>query len=172
MNNTTAMHDSFFEDDEKVCQILQLQADIMERIGSIQELVKDAVMNREWTDFESMIHTLNEYGDQFQELETERSVTFDKIKEIYEEDDSFYGITARAPEEKRRKVTGLYRNLKSKTMQVKVSNETLTNYLDSAQTTVDSFFDAACPDRKNRFYSRQGSKVPVDMRSMVINQSL
>ncbi|MDR2534938.1 MAG: flagellar export chaperone FlgN [Treponema sp.] len=168
-------------DNERTFFILQLQTEIMEKIAAIQESVRNAVINRQWTDFESLLRTMNQYGDQFQELETERAALFagfleqEEIPAYPHDKDSkpdFYTVVSRLPEEERRGLTELYRNLKLRTLKVRMANDSLVSYLNEAKTTVDSFLDAACPDRKNRFYSRRGAKVPTDMRSMVINQSL
>ncbi|MDR0562390.1 MAG: hypothetical protein LBG73_06840 [Spirochaetaceae bacterium] len=166
-------------DNEKTFLILQLQTEIMEKIAAIQESVRNAVINRQWTDFESLLRTMNRYGDQFQELESQRTALFadlfkheENSENRQDQDKSFYTAASRLPEEERRGLTELYRNLKLRTLKVRMANESLVTYLDEAKTTVDSFLDAACPDRKNRFYSRRGVKVPADMRSMVINHSL
>lgn len=166
-------------DDEKTFLILQLQTEIMGKIAEIQESVRNAVINRQWSDFESLLRTMNQYGDQFQELEARRAALFAGIFDPPEQtpeqqgvQSDFYAAAARLPEEERRGLTELYRNLKLRTLKVRMANESLLKYLDEAKTTVDGFLDAACPERKNRFYSRRGAKVPTDMRSMVINQSL
>ena len=161
-----------FTDNERTFHVLNLQNEIMEKISLIQESVKNAVMNRQWTDFEALFETMNQYGDQFLVLETERSALFAKSGVFSDINQDFYSKAARLPEEERSKMTELYRNLKLRTMKVKIENESLVHYLDEAKTTVNSFLDAAYPDRKNRFYSRSGSKVDTDMRSMVINHSL
>ncbi|MDR0569298.1 MAG: flagellar export chaperone FlgN [Spirochaetaceae bacterium] len=161
-------------DDEKTFLILQMQTEIMEKIADIQESVRNAVINRQWTDFESLLRTMNQYGDAFQELEAQRSALFTGLlaPESRDPQAGFYAAAAKLPEEERRGLTELYRNLKLRTLKVRMANESLLKYLDEAKTTVDGFLDAACPDRKNRFYSRRGAKVPTDMRSLVINHSL
>lgn len=173
----TTLDTNGFADDERTFLILQLQTEIMEKIAAIQESVRNAVINRQWTDFESLLRTMNRYGDQFQELEAERAALFAGFLEHEESpeikrDADFYTLVSRLPEEERRGLAELYRNLKLRTLKVRMANESLVSYLGEAKTTVDSFLDAACPDRKNRFYSRWGAKVPTDMRSMVINHSL
>ena len=181
--NTSALYGEALGDDEKAALILRLQTEIMEKIAAIQEAVKSAVINRQWTDFESLLKTMNRYGDQFQELEDRRAALFaglfepDRVPENREEAErgqkaEFYRLTSRLPEENRKELTERYRNLKLKVLKARMANESLASYLGEAKTTVDSFLDAAYPDRKNRFYSRRGAKVPTDMRSVVVNHSL
>jgi hypothetical protein len=170
-----------FAEDEKTLLILQLQTEIMEKIAAIQESVRNAVINRQWTDFESLLSTMNRYGDQFQVLEAERAALFagflepDKLPETKQDKEyqvDFYKAVSRLPEDQRQELTEMYRNLKLRTLKVRMANDSLVSYLSEAKTTVDSFLDAACPDRKTRFYSRWGAKVSTDMRSIVVNHSL
>ncbi|MDR0524594.1 MAG: molecular chaperone TorD family protein [Spirochaetaceae bacterium] len=157
----------------KTFLLLQMQTEIMENIAKIQESVRNAVLNRQWTDFESLLQRMNQYGDKFQELEAERTALFEDLTPgSANPSGGFYAGVAQLPEAERRNLTELYRNLKLRTLKVRRANESLLKYLDEAKTTVDSFLDAACPDRKNRFYTRRGAKIPTDMRSIVINHSL
>jgi len=167
VDNTSAV--TPFADNERVFLILQLQVEIMEEIFAIQELVKNAVINQEWTDFDTLLGTINQYSDNFHELETERVSIFDKISG---KRSNFYNTIIHFPEEERKKFSELYRSLKMKTLKVRMSNESLIHYLDEAKTTIDTFLDAAYPDRKNRLYSPWGAKVSADMRSMIVNHSL
>ncbi|MDR2518291.1 MAG: hypothetical protein LBD13_02630 [Spirochaetaceae bacterium] len=165
--------------------VLHLQTEIMEKIAAIQEGVRNAVINRQWADFESLLKTMNRYGDQFQELEARRAALFSGLFEGGgaaaenrgeaggpENKAAFYRGASRLPEAERRELAELYRNLKLRALKARMANESLASYLCEAKATVDSFLDAAYPDRKNRFYSRRGAKVPADMRSLVVNQSL
>ncbi|MDR2798223.1 MAG: hypothetical protein LBB80_07765 [Treponema sp.] len=168
-------------EDERNVLILHLQNQVLEKISAIQESVRNAVINREWTDFESLISTMNQYGDQFQVLETERAAL---LSSFLEEDESpskkgnkdkksnFYSLVSRLPEQDRNGLTEMYRNLKLRALKIRMANESLVAYLDEAKTMVNSFLEAACPDRKTRFYSRWGTKVTTDARSMMVNHSL
>ncbi|MDR2493650.1 MAG: hypothetical protein LBD24_00320 [Spirochaetaceae bacterium] len=179
-DNTSAFTCDGVGGDERAACVLRLQAEIMGEIAAMQEAVRDAVVNRRWTDFESLLNGMGRYGERFQELEAERAALFDRFFEPEPPLENrgeargagFYGAASRLPEEKRRELSDLYRNLKLITLKVRMANESLAHYIDEARTTVDSFLDAACPARKNRFYSRRGAKVPIDMRSVVVNHSL
>jgi hypothetical protein len=46
----------------------------------------------------------------------------------------------------------------------------LAHYLRQAHALVSDFLDAAFPDRKGRFYTRQGTPRAADMRSMVLDR--
>ncbi|MHB9292535.1 hypothetical protein Holit_01633 [Hollandina sp. SP2] len=168
-------------EDERNVLILHLQNQVLEKISMIQESVRNAVINREWTDFESLLNTMNQYGDQFQVLEAERAAL---LSSFLEEDSSpaqkgdkdkkssFYNLVSRLPEQDRNGLTEMYRNLKLRALKIRMANESLVAYLTEAKTMVNSFLEAACPDRKTQFYSRWGTKVATDARSMMVNHSL
>ena len=58
------------------------------------------------------------------------------------------------------------------TFKIRLTNDTLLRYLNEARATAAAFLEAAFPDLKGRLYSRRGTQVPADMRSMVLNQRL
>ncbi|MDR2394280.1 MAG: hypothetical protein LBD93_09025 [Treponema sp.] len=168
------------EDDRNVC-ILQLQNEVLEKIAGIQESVRNAVIKREWTDFESLLSTMNQYGDQFQVLEAERATLLSNCLEgdttpakkgNKDTKPSFYSLVSRFPEQDRNGLTEMYRNLKLRALKIRMANESLVVYLDEAKTLINSFLEAACPERKTQFYSRWGTKVAMDARSMMVNHSL
>ncbi|MDR1986641.1 MAG: hypothetical protein LBP88_06695 [Treponema sp.] len=168
-------------EDERNVLILHLQNQVLEKISMIQESVRNAVINREWTDFESLLTTMNQYGDQFQVLEAERAAL---LSSFLEEDaspsqkgnkdkkSSFYSLVSRLPEQDRNGLTEMYRNLKLRALKIRMANESLVAYLTEAKTMVNSFLEAACPDRKTQFYSRWGTKVATEAGSMMVNHSL
>ncbi|MDR1956499.1 MAG: flagellar export chaperone FlgN [Treponema sp.] len=168
-------------EDERNVSILQLQNEVLEKIAAVQASVRDAVINREWADFESLLSTMNQYSDQFQALETERATLLTGLGEeaadlpprgTNETAPGFYRLVSRLPEQDRNGLTEMYRNLKLRALKVRLANESLVAYLNEAKTTISSFMDAAYPERKTRFYSRWGTKVSADARSMVVNHSL
>jgi hypothetical protein len=168
-------------ENEQNLRLLYLQNEILEKISSIQDSVRNAVINRAWTDFESLLRTMNQYADQFQALETERAALLSSLLEEHgmlpqtgnaKSPSGFYSLVSQFPERDRNSLTEMYRNLKLRALKVRMANESLVTYLNEAKTTINSFLEAACPDRKTRFYSRWGTKVTTDARSMVVNHSL
>jgi hypothetical protein len=157
----------------KCTAILGRETELLEQIGSLQALVRNAVINREWVDFESFLKSLGEMGAVFTELETQRIGLFSSLENgVQNGETGFYYLASRLPAEERETLTRSYRELKMGIIRVRIANTSLMGYLNEAQTTVVSFLDAAFPDRKGRLYTRRGTQVPSDMRSMVLNQSL
>ena len=161
---------------EQKKQVLERESDLLGKIASAQAAVKNAVTKREWADFEAMFLSLNEYKEQFEVLETERLVLFaGAISAGLPTDGNmphFYAMISRLPEDQRREMADVYRNIKERALKVRLANDALLLYLDEAKATANAFLKAAFPERKGGVYSRQGKKVSSDMRSMVLDQVL
>jgi hypothetical protein len=69
-------------------------------------------------------------------------------------------------------LSGLYRSIKTRTLELRLANEALAKYLGEMQAVVSDFLEAVFPDRKGRLYTRQGTQIPPDMLGMALNQSL
>jgi hypothetical protein len=155
--------------------ILSREVELLGQIAAMQLLIRKAVIDREWVDFESLIDSVGRIGDEFALLDAERVRIFAALSEKIgpmPETTGFYTLVSRLPEAERKELTGLFRTLKAETLKTRVENESLTGYLNELHIVVAGFLEAAFPDRKGRIYSRRGIQVPSDMRSMVLNQSL
>ncbi|GHV48796.1 hypothetical protein AGMMS49546_39530 [Spirochaetia bacterium] len=160
---------------EGCSSILERETGMLREIESLQKLVWDAVISREWTDFEAHISRLNDFSAEFEVLEAERAEILAEFQEKaplapnHGEETRFYILVSRFPDAQRTELTNKYRELKKETIKVRISNDTLLSYLAGAKATVAGFLEAAFPDRKGRLYSRRGTAIPADMRSMVLN---
>jgi hypothetical protein len=164
------MEDSY----EQKYHILEQENDLLEKIAEAQEAVRNAVTKREWADFESMIALMNGYQEQFDALETERVSlfsTFSSTQDAEGKTPHFYRLVASLPEAERIGLTTMYRKMKARALKVRTANEALLLYLTEAKATVNGFMEAAFPNRKDGVYSRKGTKVSADMRSIVLDQT-
>ncbi|GHT97347.1 hypothetical protein FACS1894142_1690 [Spirochaetia bacterium] len=155
--------------------ILSREVELLGKITAMQVLIRKAVLEREWMDFESLIDSVGLIGDEFALLDAERVRMFAVLSQEIgpiPENTGFYTLVSRLPEDERRELTSLFRTLKAETLKTRVENESLTGYLNELHIVVAGFLEAAFPDRKGRIYSRRGTQVPSDMRSMVLNQRL
>ncbi|MDR0387328.1 MAG: hypothetical protein LBH57_04760 [Treponema sp.] len=157
--------------------VLEQERELVAKIAGMQDLIRKAVMNRQWLDFESHMAVLGQIGARFEDLDRERvrifaSFTGDGVapEKAGEDAAGFYALAACFPADERKAITGVYRNLKMETMKVRIENDALINYLGEASLLITDFLDAAFPDRKGKIYSRSGSQVQADMRSMVLNR--
>jgi hypothetical protein len=155
----------------QVSSVLRRETELLTEIGSLQKQVWETVLNRVWENFEGLMESLNVLGAEFQVLEQERAGLMAEFGGQARESESFYRLVSHLPGPEGRDLAGLYRNLKSETLRVRIANDSLLDYLGEAKTTVTGFLEAAFPDRRGKVYSRQGALIPADMRSMVLNQS-
>jgi len=156
---------------EKCKAILQKECELVRRVSSLQNLVYEAVLNRDWNGFEANFSRLGEIGGEFTELERERERIFAGILPESNASVRFYSLTAGLPPEQRSELTEIYRNLKMETLKVQIMGETIMNFIAGARATVAGFFEIAFPDRKGKIYTPYGTPVSHDMRSMVLNRT-
>jgi hypothetical protein len=155
--------------DYNLCsQILTREIDLLDSIALIQNDVRNAVINRQWIDFEDHSANLDAVGLLFESLEEERIIAFDRQTNWTH----FYTAVSYLPDEERQNLTLLYRNLKLKTFKIRATSDALGIYLNEAKNTVTAFIGAAFPDRRGRLYGRTGAQIPIDMRSMVLDTSV
>ena len=147
---------------EQCKDVLVKECGLVQRIAGLQELIRDAVENRTWTDFEEHFNDLGRMREEFALLEAERQRIFPG---------SFYDCAAGLPSEQRNELSEIYRNLKLETLKVQVAGEALMGYITGARATIAGFFELAFPDRGGKLYTPHGIPVSHDMRSMVLNQA-
>jgi hypothetical protein len=149
----------------KCKDVLLKEIELVRHVSALQNLIREAVINRNWTDFESHFSELNGIGVEFSSLESEREQFFsgngDKT--------GFYGQIARFPAKERRELSEIYRDLKLETMRVQISGEAIMDFIAGARATIAGFFEIAFPDRGGKMYTPYGRPVSHDMRSMVLN---
>ncbi|MDR2194872.1 MAG: hypothetical protein LBP19_10515 [Treponema sp.] len=151
---------------------LKQEDELLQKIIETQSAVRNAVLKREWTDFETLNGELEAYKEQFEALEAERLALFGTVPDAEGKTPHFYTMVSRLPEDEREDLSELYRSIKDRALKVQIANEALLLYLTEARSTVGDFMKAAFPDRKGGVYSRQGRKVSSDMRSLVLDQIL
>ncbi|MDR1948018.1 MAG: hypothetical protein LBQ38_01360 [Spirochaetaceae bacterium] len=152
---------------EKYRDVFRRERELAAAVLEIQAAVKKAVLNREWVDFEAAMAKLARIGGEFEALDAERLALF----ENGEGQNGFYALAARLPGAERAELSGLYRELKMDVTRIKLENDALMAYLNEARIVVAGFLELIFPERKGRLYSRQGTKVEADMRSLILNKS-
>jgi hypothetical protein len=152
--------------------ILRKEIELLEKIPPLQVLVRDAVLNREWADYESYLEAIGRIGIDFEVLETERNRRFaDLAPGAADEKERFYAMSARLPEQERNELTMLYRQLKMQTLQIRLANDSLMEYIRETKNAISGMLESAYPDRKGKMYSRNGTEREADMKSVVLNHS-
>lgn len=151
-------------------KVLLQEIELLEKIPPLQALARDAVIKREWNDYELLLQSISEIGSRFEVLETEREAIF-KTLQMEEGPESFYAWAAKLPKDEKEEISGLYRKLKMITLHIRIANNTLTEYIREARSAVSGLLDRAYPDRRGKMYSRKGIEREADMRSVMVNRS-
>jgi hypothetical protein len=142
--------------------VLSGEIDILKEISAVQSKVRQAVMSREWADFDTHDKELNRLSEEFAHLEDERATLFPA-------ETPFYDAILELPVEERVDLSRLYRELKTETMKMRTINETFLVYLNEAKNLTAAYLEAVCPARGGKLYTRKGHKVSQDLRSIVFN---
>ena len=156
---------------ERCRDILLEETGLVHRIQELQNLIREAVINRDWTDFEGHFSALGEIQGEFTLLESEREQIFAGLQAGEGELNSFYALVSQIPADKRNELTEIFRNLKLETLRVQITGEAIMGFISGARATMAGFFEIAFPDRKGKIYTPHGKPVSHDMRSMVLNRS-
>jgi hypothetical protein len=151
--------------------ILRKEIGLLEKIPPLQTLVRDAVINREWADYETYLEAIGKIGSDFETLEAKRDTLFMGMCEETGAESRFYAISARFPERERNELTALYRQIKTQALQIRLANDALMDYIKATKDAVSGMLESAYPDRKGKIYSRNGIEREADMRSVVLNHS-
>jgi len=155
---------------EQCREILLRESELVHRIAGLQDCIREAVMGRNWADFEDHFTALGRIKTEIAALEGERERLFAGISGKTG-DFSFYAFAAQLPEKQRIELTEIYRSLKLETLRVQVSGEALMNYITEVRVVIAGFFEIAFPDRGGKIYTPHGVSVSHDMRSMVLNRT-
>jgi hypothetical protein len=171
-------------------KILLKECDLVQQAEALQELIRNKVVNREWTDFEGHFNTLNAIEGEINALEKEREELFTEFDangpSSQTENDPvdgdnvpeglaksrFYVFAARLPLAERNKLTAIYRSLKLAALKLRMTNDALTSYLNGTRATLAGFFALAFPDLGGRIYTMRGTPISQDMRSIVLNRRM
>jgi hypothetical protein len=166
MENEKALH-------EQCILILGQEKEILKKVSARQHILWQAVVNREWTDFETHNQVVNVLGEEFEALEAERERLLSECGFAGGQGDEkkrFYTLVSCFSSDLRNELTALYRDLKIETMRVRMFNERLLSYLAGVKTMMTGFLEAVFPERAGRLYTPQGTQAAADMRSVVLNR--
>jgi hypothetical protein len=156
---------------ERCREILLEESELIQHIANLQNLIGEAVTNRNWTDFEDHFNALGRMKAEITALEEEREGLFAGTAERIGAFTPFYSFAAQLPPDQRAELTEIYRSIKLETLRVQMAGESLMNYITEARATLAGFFEIAFPDRGGKIYTPHGRSISHDMRSMVLNRT-
>jgi hypothetical protein len=163
---------------EKCRGILLRECELIQTAAVVQEKIRLAVINREWTNFEDNLNTMSSIEEKIAALESERNNLFTVFEAIVHQRSftnnldakgRFYSLVSLLPEDQRNDLTSIYRSLKMESIKLRIANDMLLAYLTEVKATLKDFYELAFPDRAGNMYTNQGTHFSHDMRSMVLN---
>ena len=157
----------------RAVHVLSGEIELLKTISASQNSVRQAVMDREWTDFDEKIQEINRLGGEFACLDRERDEIFSCLDDGSipgaGEEKNFASLIASLTQSEQKELSSLYRELKMEIYKIRVLNENFLDYLNEAKTLATAYISAVCPDRGGQLYTRNGRTVSPDLRSVVIN---
>ena len=156
---------------EQCREILLRESELVQKIAGLQNIIREAVINREWTDFEGHFKALDEMRDELAAMENQREGFFAGNQGKTNTYVRFYTFATQFSQEQRAELASIYRSLKMETLRVRMVGESLMAYIAEARSAIAGFFEIAFPDRGGKIYTPHGVPVSHDMRSMVLNRA-
>jgi len=165
---------------EKCRDILLQECELIQNAVIIQEKIRAAVTDREWTDFDVHLNAMNSIENKMVNLENERENLFLVFNSLVrertfcdnlDEKGKFMELVSLLPKNQSEELTEIYRSLKMESIKLRISNDALMTYVTGVKTTLQEFFDLAFPERGGKMYTKDGTHFSNDMRSMVLNRS-
>jgi flagellar biosynthesis/type III secretory pathway chaperone len=145
---------------EKFKSALMKQLSLLEMLEKEELNLQSSVIEKDWPGTESCIKHLETLSERVMRAERRRHELFNALKAALkaEDDEGFYDVIARFPEEERRELSELYRKLKVAVLKVQSLNGGIDTYIRSAAYTLGKVLDEYIPSRRNKTYSRSGRR--------------
>jgi len=165
---------------EKCRNILLKEFELIQSAAAVQDKIRLAVTERQWTAFEENLSVMNGIERKLDELDNERERIFDIAKTLIHQRNfsdnldskgRFHALTAFLPEEQRNELTAIYRALKHEAAKLRIANESLSSYLNGIKNTLRDFIDLAFVERGGKMYTKNGTHFSHDMSRVVLNKS-
>jgi len=165
---------------EKCRNILLQEFELIQNAVIVQERIRTAITNKEWTIFEDHLNVMNSIESKMETLETEREHLFcvfealthqEGFSEILDAKGRFYKMAALLPENQRNDLTSIYRSLKLEALKLRIANDALYAYLSEIKSTLNEFFALAFPERCGKVYTKTGNHFSNELSSVVLNRS-
>ena len=123
---------------EHCISVLTGEIELLKKISAIQEEVRQAVLKREWDEFDEKSAEINSLSEEFSVLEKERVDLFSALSgpdsPLTIEEGSFYASIMKFPDKERQDLSRLYRELKMETTRVQALNESFLDYINDTKT--------------------------------------
>ena len=165
---------------EKCRDVLLKESELIQKAVFVQEKIRAAVADREWTAFEDNFNVMNSIESKMVNLENEREQLFyvfetlvhqQGFSETLDAKGRFFKLVSMLPENQREELTAIYRSLKMEAVKLRIANDSLMIYLNEIKSTLVDFLALAFPDRCGKMYTKSGAHSSNELSSMVLNRS-
>lgn len=131
--------------------ILEKENSLLDEVLVLQQDLRNAVNEKDWTKLMSVISSINLKMDSFNHLDEEREKCAASQK-----DDS--------------EILNLLSEVRGKLVRTRTENKALGDYINITRNFVQGIIDTALPQSRAKVYSRSGSIVRNQPQSVVVNQ--
>ncbi|MDR0683746.1 MAG: hypothetical protein LBF83_01260 [Spirochaetaceae bacterium] len=145
--------------------VLNAELMALAEAGEVQALVSEAVKRRDWVDFDASIGVINRIGARVEELEKERLALMPGVT-----GSGFYQFAGLFPDNERRILCGLYRQVKMEAARTRFEAEALASYLGEAHAIVSGMIEAAFPEKRGKIYGRSGMEQNAKLGGIVLDR--
>ncbi|MDR3356389.1 MAG: hypothetical protein LBO04_04295 [Spirochaetaceae bacterium] len=157
------MNDGFV----KCRAVLGRELEALVEAGAAAELVAEAVKRREWADFDGRISAMNEIGARIAGYEEARSALMPGVNGST---GAFYQFVRRFPDEERRVLCDLYRQVRLEAARVRFRAAALASYLSEARALVSGILEAAFPEKRGKIYGKTGAERNANFGGIVLDR--
>jgi len=167
---------------EPLKKTLRAEIEALDRVAEAERLIRNAVMERNWSHLETKLYELDYWSSRVidaEEMRRDCLCEFAEVSESEELSDSaadggvaLLDILQLAPFADRTELTELYRQLKISVMTVQSATYGLQSYVNAAAETTQAFLEELFPSHKGKHYSRNGSAASADRRALVLDHQL
>jgi hypothetical protein len=135
--------------------VLQGELALLRCVQELQARVKEAVERREWADFDEINGQIGDVSEKLSALEALR-LSFGAENELSNDAG----------------VKSLLREMKYDLKKVMWTGNAIVRYVESRENLAKSFIEAVYPEKRGAFYSRNGKKEGIPMKSLVLDTTL
>lgn len=131
--------------------ILEKENSLLDEVLVLQQDLRNAVNEKDWTKLMSVISSINLKMDSFNHLDEDR-----EKYAVSQKDDS--------------EILNLLSEVRGKLVRTRTENKALGDYINITRNFVQGIIDTALPQSRAKVYSRSGSIVRNQPQSVVVNQ--
>ncbi len=155
-------------------ETLQRQLDLIEGLVNYEQKMQRAVMQKDWSELESIVEQLYALGDAVYSCEQTRHRYLTEIRQHLglPESTRFSVVLGYLSSDRRQQIASLYRRLQIAVMRVQFLHEGIDTYITNTVETMQQIVEEVFPGTRGKIYSRDGNMQGRQMSAMVINQHL